>query len=269
MGLEKAGLTLGEKIIAWTRSGKSLLATRQVKIKPEELGFRFPNGSINFQTEDAAIKYIKNRLLDSVKRPEGQQFERCISKRGTTVLSETNGSRNYCKLPFSGEDVIKMTSGNPVRNMELWHSHPDMYGIGKTAPLSSPECGDLETFNSLYLKRIVAMNSKGEINSMEALSGYSKKQFKNFQQNFDKFMESKVLELLPENVQIRIKEIEKIIKNNNHGTIPKEIEKEIENIEQLMIKSQSSGEAAQLMHEYYKTASRYGMKYYTNFSNLV
>lgn len=32
MGIEKAGLNLGKEIIAWTRSGKSLLATRPVKV---------------------------------------------------------------------------------------------------------------------------------------------------------------------------------------------------------------------------------------------
>lgn len=32
MGIEKAGLQLGKEIIAWARNGKSLLATRPVKI---------------------------------------------------------------------------------------------------------------------------------------------------------------------------------------------------------------------------------------------
>lgn len=267
MGNLNVGINLTKKILMNTGM-KSLLHSKPVKnINIAELGVCFPNGNINFQTEDAAIKYIKNRLLESLNQE--QQFERAITKKGTRILSETNGNKYHCELPFTNKEVTERLSDRAVRDVEIWHSHPDMFEKGKTAPLSPPEGGDIATFNALHLKKIVAMNSKGEINSIEALDNYSSSKFKKFKNEFGNYMEKEVTKLLPEEIQKRIKEITEFCKDNNCTALSKEFENEWKNIEQLFIKAQSAGQGAELMHKFYKTADRYGMKYYTNFSNLV
>jgi len=40
MVLEKVGLNFGKEIIAWTKSGKCLLATRPVKVNTAELRYK-------------------------------------------------------------------------------------------------------------------------------------------------------------------------------------------------------------------------------------
>ncbi|MBD5402936.1 hypothetical protein HDR58_09095 [bacterium] len=267
MGKINSGINLTKKVFIRTCENNSLCSKQLKNINASELGYCLPNGNINFQTEEAALKYIKNRLLASLNGE--QQFERCIAKRDTRILSETNGSKNHCDLPFNGEEFLERISDKAVRDVEIWHSHPDEYGIAKAPPLSPPEGGDLATFNELHLKKIVAMNSKGEINSMEVLPSYSSEMFNEFRNKFDDFVGARVIKLLPEKLQHRIEQITKILMENKGTSIPQELKNELKYIEQLQIKSQSKGEFAQIMHDYYKTADQYGMRYYTNFSNLA
>ena len=267
MGLEKVAFNFiverGGKL------AKSLLCSKPVKkLDVSSLGVCLSNGNIHFQTEQAAVNYIRHRLLNSLNKPIEQQFERGIVKRGTRILKEIDGTRTKLPIPFAPKEIIERLDDNAVRDIELWHSHPDFWGKGKAAPLSPPCGGDIETFNTFHIKKIVAMNSKGEINSIEAVQGYSPEKFKEFQRNFENFMQTQIYKLLPRNVQKRIVEIERYAKENRGKEIPSALKKEIDEIEQLCIKAQSSGEGAKLMHEYYKTADKYGMKYYTDFSNL-
>ena len=103
---------------------------------------------------------------------------------------------------------------------------------------------------------------------MEAVQGYSPKKFKKFQQKFENYMAEKLLKLLPKNEKKRLAEIECYLKKNNFTKLPAELDKELQEIEQQIIEAQSSGEGAKLMHEFYKTAEKYGMKYYNSFSNF-
>jgi hypothetical protein len=267
MGLQKVAFNFmverGGKLV------KSLLCSKPVKkLDVSSLGVCLSNGNIHFQTEQAAINYIRHRLLDSLNRPMQQQFERAITKKGTRILAETNGTRTYSPPPFTSKEISERLNDNAIRDIELWHSHPDFWGKGKTAPLSPPDGGDIAMLNELHLKKMVAMNSKGEINSMEVAQGYTPEKFKEFRQNFENFMQTQICKLLPEKAQRRMAEIEKYVIENQGKEIPSALKKEIDELEQLCIKAQSSGEGAKLMHEYYKTADKYGMKYYTDFSNL-
>ncbi len=246
-----------------------LLCSKPVKkLDVSKLGVCLSNGNIHFQTEQSAVNYIKHRLLDSLNRPMEQQFERGIAKRGTRILSEVDGTRTYTPILFTPKEIKERLDDKAVRDVELWHSHTDFWGKGKTAPLSPPDGGDIARLNELHLKKIVAMNSKGEINSMEVAQGYTPEKFKEFRQNFENFVQTQICKLLPEKAQRRIAEIEKYVIENQGKEIPPALKKEIEELEQLVIKAQSSGEGAKLMHEYYKTADKYGMKYYNDFSNL-
>ena len=267
MGLQKVAFNF--MVERGGKLAKSLLCSKPVKkLDVSSLGVCLSNGNIHFQTEQAAINYIRHRLLDSLDRPMQQQFERAITKKGTRILTEADGTRTYSPPPFTSKEISERLNDNAIRDIELWHSHPDFWGKGNTAPLSPPCGGDIETFNTFHLKKIVAMNSKGEINSIEIVQGYTPRKFDEFRRNFENFMQTEIYKLLPESVQKRIAEIEKYAVENQGKGIPSTIKKEIEELEQLFIKAQSSGEGAKLMHEYYKTADKYGMKYYTDFSNL-
>lgn len=267
MGLQKVALNF--MVEQGGKLAKSILCSRPTIITDaSKIGVRLSNGNIHFQTEKATNNYIRHRLLDSLNRPTEQQFERGIVKRGTQILSEVDGTRTSIPIPFTPKEIMERLDDNAVRDIELWHSHPDFWGKGKTAPLSPPDGGDIATLNEFHLKKMVAMNSKGEINSMAVAQGYTPEKFKEFRQNFENFMETQIYKLLPENAQRRIAEIEKYAIENQGKEIPSALKKEIDELEQLFIKAQSSGEGAKLMHEYYKTADKYGMKYYTDFSNL-
>jgi hypothetical protein len=50
--------------------------------------------------------------------------------------------------------------------------------------------------------------------------------------------------------------------------IPKSVQKQFERILKQGSKIEESPKTASVLHEYYKTADQYGMKYYTDFSNL-
>ena len=39
MGIEKIGTTIGKEIVAWTKTGKSLLATRPIKVNLQDLKY--------------------------------------------------------------------------------------------------------------------------------------------------------------------------------------------------------------------------------------
>ena len=268
MGLQKVAFNFiverGGKL------AKSLLCSKPVKkLDVSSLGVCLSNGNIHFQTEQAAINYIRHRLLDSLNRPMEQQFERGIAKRGTRILAENDGTRTELASPFTEKELFKMFTSNTTSDIEFWHSHPDLFGKGKTAPLSISDDGaDLSNFATLHLKKVVAMNSKGEINSMEVAEGYTLEKFFEFSGKYRSFVKSNIFKLLPQNMQRRINEYLRYVTENRGKKIPSDLEKEMEEIEQLCIEVLRSGEGAKLMHEYYKTADQYGMKYYTDFSNL-
>lgn len=268
MGIEKVAFNF------MVRTGKGKLCKSLLCYKPVKkldisgLGVCFPNGNIHFQTEEAAIGYLKHRLLDSLNRATSQQFERAIAKRGTRILSEIDGTRTRAPIPFIPELMMGGGDNKAVRNIEIWHSHADLWGKGKTAPLSPPGVGDIELLNIFGLKKIVAMNRNGEINSMEVAEGYTLEKFKEFSRNFDNFMETNIIKLLPKDLQKRIIEIIKYNENNHGKKLSSTSRKEINELEQLCAKALKPDDEAKLMHEYYKTANKYGMKYYNDFSNL-
>ena len=104
MGLQKVAFNFmverGGKLV------KSLLCSKPVKkLDVSSLGVCLSNGNIHFQTEQAAINYIRHRLLDSLNRPMQQQFERAITKKGTRILAETNGTRTYSPPPFTSKEI--------------------------------------------------------------------------------------------------------------------------------------------------------------------
>ena len=269
MVLEKVGIVASKSAKYLRACGKrSILETQApVKVDPTKLGVYLSDNSIHFQSEDAAISYIKSRLLDSLKGKK--QFERGIVKKGSVIFSETNGdARNtFARLPDS--EYLKLRDGNfGSREFEFWHSHPDLYGVGKTAPLSGPECGDIGAFYRLNLKKVVAMNSKGEINIIEATKDISLEKYKEFCNNFEDFYMSRVLPKKQLKIYNKLKNEFKKNGNNVSGALQYEIEHFNKFCEQYFSKIETQEKSAQIAHEYFKTAGEYGMKYKNTFSNL-
>ena len=59
-------------------------------INPKKLGWIRPDGKINFQTEDVAMEYAKNRVISALKRHK--PFERSIIVDKNTIIGEISGN---------------------------------------------------------------------------------------------------------------------------------------------------------------------------------
>lgn len=243
------------------------------KLVPNSLGVVFSDGSIKFQSEKSAMKYINNRLQDSLNRPTKDQFERVIAKKGTTIIGEGNGSHNECNeaffdIPGMGERFIKE---DIPRDLEVYHSHPDVFGKGKTAPLSSPDGGDIGVFYNLKLKKIVAINSNGEFNSIEVGQNFSDKNYKLFANGMDEYIGKKVLGELFDQMKKLFDKINEY--ESKHLDVPEELNKKKDilmgKVSKIECDIQSSGQLEKFLHEYYQKANEFGMIYSTNFSNLI
>jgi len=97
MGIEKAGLQLGKELIAWTRNGKSLLATRPVKINTSEL------------------KYVPEPIEDT--------FE-LTSKKLEQVVGKSESKLKNVTKPLTKEEEIKILENNfKKRRMQFIKYH--------------------------------------------------------------------------------------------------------------------------------------------------
>ena len=266
MGLQKIAFNF--MVERGGKLAKSLLCSKPIKqYNISELGVCLSDNSIHFQTEKSAIKYIKNRLINSLNRPTEQQFERGIYKEGSIIVAQGDGNSKSCFVQLPFDKLSKMYNGIEIGKLEFWHSHPDKFGIGKTFPLSNPGGGDLHMFDALNLKKIVAVNRNGEINSIERANDYSPAAYKAFKDGFKPFYMKKLFsDEMIENFQ-KLQDIVNKCKEKGRD-VPKFVQKQFERITKLGNKIEESPKAASVLHEYYKTADQYGMKYYTDFSNL-
>ena len=252
---------------------KSLLCSKPKLLKDiSKLGVCLSDGSIHFQSEQSTINYIKHRLLASLNRPSEQQFERLIVKKGTTVVGQGDGTRTCASNILNIKGMAERFNSDVTRDIEIWHSHPDMFGKGRTTPLSAPGLGDIGTFYRIKAKNIIAINSNGELNIIEATKDLNLQKYKEFSDKFDDFVLSRIL---PKGMWDRYKQIDKI--KNEYLTkgqkIPKNLKEEKSKIFRLLAtrskEIEKTEEIAKIYHEFYNTASQYGMRYSTNFSNLT
>lgn len=277
MSTAKVIFNLADKCSNYVKAfGKSsILQTKPFKGKltPNSLGVVFSDGSIKFQSEKSAMKYINNRLQVSLNRSTKDQFERVIAKKETTIIGEGNGSHNECNeaffnIPGMGERFIKE---DIPRDLEVFHSHPDVFGKGKTAPLSSPDGGDIGIFFNLKLKKIVAINSNGEFNSLEVGQNFSDKNYKLFANGMGEYVGKKVLGKLYDQMKNLFDKINEYESKNLD--IPEELTRKQDvlmgKVSEIERDIQASGKLEKFVHEYYQKANDFGMIYSTNFSNLI
>ena len=248
----------------------------QYKISPKELGVIFADQKIKFQNEETISKYITARLVDSLNRPKSKQFERVIVKKELTILGEGNGEQHDCTEALRNiiGPFVKRKNQNIPMDLEVFHSHPDSSFCKGTSPLSDPEGGDLFSFFSLKLKKIVAINSKGEFNSMEINDNFSVKNFKRFQKDFIKYYDQELYNGLITKGRKLSKVIRVFYNLTGNSKLVKwltkkldKISEEIQNIHQKKYKN--TDKIFIVYHKFYQRAEDYGMKYSTNFSNLV
>ncbi len=200
------------------------------RLKPPKIGYILQNGNINFSNEKTAIEYGKNKILQQIKK---DNTEYGVLIKGKTIIGEAKGTDNSVNIGEM-ENFIKRlwNNSNLKRDVKFFHGHPDIYAPGKTLPLSGYE-GDISTAIAAKLKSIVAYNSRGEFNRIDFLSNFSSKRFKELNTKFEEQF------------------IEKVIQKNG-------------------IKSLRSEEFAKFMHEFYKKyMPQCGLKYTTNFNNLI
>ena len=254
---------------------ESLLCAKPVNLKniiPSELGLCLPSGNINFQTEEAALKYIKTRLQDALKGSSEQQFERVIVKKGTAIIGEGDGTHSSATIAFQNiSGLLERVNSDVPRDIEVFHSHPDMFGVGRANPLSS-FIGDIGTFFRLKLKKFVAMNSKGEFNSIEAGENFSLKNFKMFESKHEeiyfselitreRYLEFKRIANMKDSLLKQGKRLDESTSERYRQIMRQLAEKEREII--------TTEEVARINHKAYRFADEYGMHYETNFSNLL
>jgi len=274
MGYEKI-VTLTESCARYVAAcGKKRIITTQPvgKVDFSSLGICLSNGTIHFQNEENAVKYIYNRLHKALDLPQEQQFERVIAKRGTTIIGEGDGSHSGCTDAFQSiKGMLERISKEDVpRDLEVYHSHPDMFGKGRTTPLSDPIGGDIHTLSEAKLKKVVAVNSKGEFNSMEITPDCTTEKFLQFQKYYEKIEDEKLIS----GVLRRYKKLrhERMEYRSKGKEIPKALNEEIDKLEKEFVRIQKEGiseDVAKILHEIYQKADQYGLKYETNFSNLI
>ncbi len=273
MGYEKI-VTLAERCAKYAQAcGKrSILETKPVgKINFSELGICLSDGSIRFQNEESAVKYIFNRLHKALDLPQEQQFERVIAKRGTTIIGEGDGTHSSATKAFQSiKGMMERIQSEVSRDLDVYHSHPDMFGFGRTTPLSGIP-GDIGTFFSLRLKKIVAVNSKGEFNSLEIGKDFSLEKFKMFE---EKYEDIALCKLLGTEQFKEFKKIRKIIESlppgeSLKGDIKAQYVRLMEQLGKREKAVSKTEEIARINHEANNYANKFGMIYETNFSNLL
>mgnify|MGYP006988887634 CR=1 FL=1 len=113
------------------------------KVNPKTLGYVCPNGNINFQSEDVALNYAKNRVMKC------KGYERGVVIKGNTIIADIKGSENC--VNYKNIDITDTV---------IVHNHPNDTVIS----LDDAVC--LLRGNA---KKIVAFNTKGQYSQLTLL----------------------------------------------------------------------------------------------------
>ena len=246
---------------------RSILETKPIgKINPSELGICFPNGSIRFQTEKSALNYSKNACLTSSKLAPSQQYEIGVLRDGNTILGVVDGTHNHVDMSKCG---LTFYPSQKNRTLSIEHYHPDLYGKGRTNPISIGSIGgDLGLLDRGNLKSITAYNSLGQYNKVEILPNYQKGEINDFCSEFFHFLKNIAI---PKEMQDRFGLLDKIkqlsVKVNWKMSIKnqKELRALQSEMGRLLRQFQVTEEYARATHNFLlKNAEKYGMKYSTN-----
>lgn len=103
MGIEKIGINIGKEIIAWSRTGKSLLATRPVKINTQGLRYvpALEKDVVQFTTKNNKVNSEYDELLNSVMLVRDTRWD----KLGSLVDKSSILEQNLQKYPNIPHDL--------------------------------------------------------------------------------------------------------------------------------------------------------------------
>lgn len=230
---------------------------KNIKIKPSELGYVRPDGTIKFQTPESAGRYARNVVVQALNTEK--PFERAVFIDGSTIIKQVDGN----------EDEVRVLLGTQKFDTSV-HGHPDTYAKGVTTPISTD---DMETFFHQIInneaKKAIVYNSKGEYSSVEVI----------LPEHYDKMPE-----ILKKNVLIlefkrKLALLQEMIANMEFAGILKlealkatgKLEDYIKEIPKDKVEDFLPAKViTDLSHKLWKnSASKLNIKYDTNFSNLV
>lgn len=124
------------------------------------VGYICPNGNINFQTNEAAVAYAKNYIIEALKCPK--PFERAVLLSNNIILGKYDGTSKGVRVKKS--DIRNAKKHLHNKNVSVYHGHPDNAKIGAAKPIS------IYDYISLMLSNHdedVAINSKGEFSKLK------------------------------------------------------------------------------------------------------
>ncbi len=264
MGLNLKTLSQVSGASSTLRSQQYLSKNVLKSIKPENIGYICPDGTINFQSAKTAEEYAKNVVVKAARQKNPYEKSVVIDKNRITY--ERNGTRGNCPIELD-------KTGTWV------HGHPDLYAKGGSFPFSAT---DYSSFcQAPGLDRAVVYNSLGEKAVMMKLP--------------PKWGEKLLAKFLPQQSIIGAK-IGACNGGYNAALIDKSAGKELNklmlkalwakltknpeaakmyteqnlNLYNKLLQESISEAGAKRLHEFWvKSARRLGVDYSTNFSNLV
>ena len=242
------------------RWGKAPLKwTPPKSIEPKKLGWIRPDGKINFQTEDVAMEYAKNRVISALKIH--QPFERSIIVDKNTIIGEINGNAERI-------DMSKFL--NKIEGNQLIHGHISANQLG-AFPVS---LDDFLFMLSQKLKSITAYNSNGEfsrlISTKKIPISYGTHATEKYSKDYAKLYPKEIRPMVEQFMHYRIG-----LPYGNKKMIDSFREKgvstvqlfEIAKCEKAILNDRS---LHKMIHNFWKDiASKLNCKYETTFSNLT
>lgn len=238
------------------------------KLNPNNLGWVRPDGVINFASENAAETCAKNIVMNAFKAPI--QYERGVVLSKNQILDVIEGDATSCPL-------------NPMDYMcriKFFHSHPDIYGKGKTTPIS---VGDFQALRGKVIignniDEVVAFNSNGEYSKLTKICKEPQNWFQFFKclikyYKFDKVVQKKLYNKW--SLADSQKQLNKANKQFIKATIFRNEDKKSELIQKAVIlaeeqkKHKATKEDCKLIDWFWrKYAKKFGVKYETNYTSL-
>lgn len=243
-----------------TKYGKAPLKWNTSKtIEPKKLGWIRPDGKINFQTEDVAMEYAKNRVISALKRH--QPFERSIIVDKNTIIGEISGNAERI-------DMSKFL--NKIEGNQLIHGHISTNQLG-AFPVS---LDDFLFMLSQKLKSITAYNSNGEfsrlISTKKIPISYGTHATEKYSKNYAKLYPRKIRPMVEQFMHYRIGlpfGNKKMIDSFREKGVSTAQLYEIAKCEKVIMNNNS---LHKMIHNFWKDiASKLNCKYETSFSNLI
>ncbi len=272
--------------VSQIKTGISLLRWQvpKGKLNPKTLGYVLPNGNVNFSSHENAMNYAKNAVIKALK--SDHPYERGIVVNDRQIIADIRGTGN----------TVNFWNMN-IENCSVVHGHPN------STPIS---IGDYDCLMKGALKENIAYNSLGEYSKLtrnanpkvlsilpQKVKGFVEKCIHNFRRGvtsyeYGEFMKPTDTVIKEQSAQLR-RRIKEFYDSSNTDTqkflaywlkridedlvtdlseLPKEFQPVLRDFINLS-KSEFKVKAP-LVHRFWTdNAGKFGVKYETNFSNLV